>query len=336
MNATVIPAPPGGPHPLLRALASTRLTIAALAAIAAGVVAHTQVEGGLAELLAAVFALAAANLLAALVAQPRLRADLPLLVFHLALLAILVLAAAGRLTALTGTLELARGEVFDGELLTREAGPLHRDRLSRLRFVNDGFSIEYAEGWRRGRTTNHLRVFGRDGEVMPVTIGDMDALVIEGYRFYTTANKGFAPVFRWVPRDGSAMQRGAVHLPAYPLHEHRQAQTWRVPGTQLEASVMLEMERPAIDPTRESRFRIPDAHRLVVVIGLARRELAAGEAIQLPEGVLVYEGLTAWMGYKVFHDPTLPWMAAAALLAIAALAAFYWRRFGRALPGMEA
>jgi hypothetical protein len=52
--------------------------------------------------------------------------------------------------------------------------------------------------------------------------------------------------------------------------------------------------------------------------------------VAVPEGVLVYEGLTAWMGYKVFYDPTLPWLLASAVLAIAALSAFFWRRFGRA------
>jgi cytochrome c biogenesis protein ResB len=61
-----------------------------------------------------------------------------------------------------------------------------------------------------------------------------------------------------------------------------------------------------------------------------RRELRPGESVTVPEGVLVYEGLTAWMGYKVFYDPTLPWLLASATLAIAALAAFFWRRFGRA------
>ncbi|NJD87632.1 MAG: hypothetical protein FIB05_06430 [Betaproteobacteria bacterium] len=333
MNATALPASPGRPRRLLQALASTRVTLLALAAIAAGVVAHSRVEGGLAWLLASLFGLGAANLAAALVAQPRLRADLPLFVFHLALLAILALAAAGRLTALDGTLELAQGEVFEGQLVTSVAGPLHPEGLARLRFVNDGFEIEYAEGWKRGRTRNSIRVFGAGGEVSARTIGDIDALVIDGFRFYTTSNKGFAPVFRWVPRGGQSMQRGAVHLPAYPAHEHAQAQTWRIPGTALDAWVMLDLERPAIDPSRPSRFRVPEAHRLVIVVDGVRRELAAGEALRLAEGVLVYEGLTAWMGYRVFYDPTLPWLAAAALVAVGAMAVFFWRRFGRAAGG---
>ena len=32
-----------------------------------------------------------------------------------------------------------------------------------------------------------------------------------------------------------------------------------------------------------------------------------------PGGTLVYEGLHSWMGYRVHHDPTLPWLLAAAL-----------------------
>lgn len=329
MSATPFPASPGSPHPILGALASTRVTLLALAAIAAGVVAHTQVEGGNAGLLAAVFAFGATNLVAALVAQPRLRADLALFVFHVALLAILALAAVGRLTALTGTLELAQGEVFDGQLLTRETGPLHPDHLAKLRFVNDGFTVEYAEGWRRGRTTNRVRVFGSGGDVTSRTIGDIDALVLDGYRFYTTSNKGFALVFRWVPRGGEPMQRGTVHLPSYPVNEYGQAKTWRIPGTGREAWVMLDLDRPAIDPARESWFRLPESHRLVLVLDGDRRELVAGDSVKLEEGVLVYEGLTAWMGYKVFYDATLPWLVAASLLAIGALAAFFWRRFGR-------
>jgi cytochrome c biogenesis protein len=316
-------------RPALRALGSPRLTLALLAVVALAVIVHAKLAGGLAGPLAAAFALAAANLAAALLTNARLRADLALFVFHLALLALLALAALGRLTALTGTLELARGEVFDGQLLTREAGPLHPDGISRLRFVNDGFTIAYAEGWRRGRTVNDVRVFGRDGRATRRTFGDIEPLVIEGYRFYTTPNKGFAIVMRWVPRDGQPAERGTVHLPSYPLNEHRQAQTWRIPGTPRDAWVMLDLDTPAIDPSRASTFELPGAHRLVFVADGERHELRPGESFTAPEGVLVYEGLVAWMGYKVYYDPTLPWLLAAAAVAIAALAVFAWRRLGR-------
>jgi cytochrome c biogenesis protein len=327
---SALPISPNAGPALLRSLASTRLTLVLLAALAAAIVAHTRLDGGAPHLLAAAFAAGAANLAAALAAQPRLRADLPLFAFHAALLALLLLLAVGRLTCLTGTVELAKGELFEGQLGTREAGLLHRDRLARLRFVNDGFTVQYAQGWRRGRTHNDVRVFGEDGGVTQFVIGDIDPLVVDGYRFYTTSNKGFAPVFRWVPRDGRPMERGTVHLPSYPLNEHRQAQSWRLPGSVREIWVMLDLERPAIDPIRADEFRIPERHRLVVVIEGVRRELTAGDSVTLGEGVLVYEGLTSWMGYRVFYDPTLPWLLAAALAAIASLALFFWRRFAAA------
>lgn len=329
MNATTIPCHEGPVRRLLREAGSTRLTLVLLAVVALAVIAHARIEGGLAGPLAAAFALAAANLGAALLANERLRADLALFVFHLALLVLLALAALGRLTALTGTLELAQGEVFDGRLLTQESGPLHPDGLTRLRFVNDGFTIAYAEGWRRGRTSNDVRVFGHDGRATRHTIGDIEPLVLDGYRFYTTPNKGFAIVMRWVPRGGQPPERGTVHLPSYPLNEHRQAQSWRIPGTSREAWVMLDLDAPAIDPSHASTFQLPGAHRLVFVTGGERRELRPGDNFAVPEGVLVYEGLTAWMGYKVFYDPTLPWLLACAGVGVLALAAFFWRRFVR-------
>lgn len=329
MNARLAPWVPDEAPRLLKDLASTRLTLGLLCVLALAVVVHVRVPGGATGALVLVLGLGAANLAAALATQPRLRADLPLFVFHAALLAVLLLLAIGRLTYLNGTVELARGELFDGQLGTRDEGWLHADRLARLRFVNDGFDIQYAEGWRRGRTRNDVRVFGEDGGVRRLMIGDVDPLVLGGYRFYTTPNKGFAPVFRWVPRDGRAMERGAVHLPSYPLNEHRQAQSWRLPGTAREVWVLLDLPRPAIDPTRASAFGIPEDHRLVVEVDGDRREVRAGESLALAEGVLVYEGLTTWMGYRVFYDPTLPWLLTASLVAAAALAAFFWRRFGR-------
>ena len=53
MNATLLPVPEGFARRVARELGSTRLTLALLAIVAAVVVAHAQVEGGLAGPLAA-------------------------------------------------------------------------------------------------------------------------------------------------------------------------------------------------------------------------------------------------------------------------------------------
>ena len=75
--------------------------------------------------LTVVFGALGANLLAALVVHPLLRRRLPLLVFHVALLALVLLAGFGRLAALDGRFELTQGVPFDGQLIEQHAGALH-------------------------------------------------------------------------------------------------------------------------------------------------------------------------------------------------------------------
>jgi cytochrome c biogenesis protein len=272
-------------------------------------------------------ALLALNLIAAVATNPVFRRQMALLSFHLALIAIVLLVAAGRLTYLKGQVELSQGEWFDGTLTQREAGPWHAGALAEVRFVNDGFSIDYDVGVRRGATVNHVRWVTPDGSEAAAVIGDQRPLALAGYRFYTTFNKGFAPLFSWHPAGGGATQRGTVHLPAWPLHEHRQAQEWTPPGSSVTLWTMLQIDEPLLDPARSFQFRVPERHRVIVRVDGARQEMVPGERYVLPQGTLVYEGLTAWMGYAVFYDWTIPWLLAAAAAAVASLSVHFWRKF---------
>jgi cytochrome c biogenesis protein len=282
--------------------------------------------------LGAALALLCLNLFAALVVHPAFRSRLPLLVAHLALLALVVLVAVGRLTAMDGRFELTQGASFDGTLLESSAGPWHRDGLARLAFVHEGFDIDYAPGRRRGATRNRVRWLGEDGTPQEAIIGDHRPLVLDGYRIYTSPNKGFAPLISWRPHQGAAIT-GAVHLPSYPMHELRQSREWLLPDGRA-VWVMLQFNQNLIDPDTVSAFRLPQEHRLVVRLGGARAELLPGGTVALDGGTLVYEGLRTWMGYRVSYDPTLPWLLASSLLATLALAWHYAQRFlaARALP----
>jgi len=80
-------------------------------------------------------------------------------------------------------------------------------------------------------------------------------------------------------------------------------------------------------PAKPWQFRPPREHALVLRVGDERRELQPGERYLLPQGMLVYEGLTTWMGYKVFYDWTLPWLLASCLLAVVSLTWHYWQKF---------
>jgi cytochrome c biogenesis protein len=240
---------------------------------------------------------------------------LPLLVFHLCLLALIVLIAVGRMTYLKGQLELTDGTWFEGQLSSFEAGPWHRGKLDQIRFANEGFSIDYDPGLRRGPTRNAVRFIAPSGQASQMVIGDQTPLVVQGYRFYTSHNKGFAPTFEWKPTGATQSEIGSVHLPAYPLHEYRQAQSWRLPGSEIDAWIMLQFDENLLDPGRPDEFKLPAEHVLVLRINEQRWELQPGQSVDLPGGRLSYLGVRAWMGITVFYDWTIPWLLASALAA---------------------
>jgi len=315
------------------ALGSLKLTAAALLLLAAGVIWAYVERSHSVPALVTPMALLALNLAAAILVNPKFRRQLPLLVFHVALLILVLLAAAGRLTYLNGRVELSVGEAFTGELLDAQAGPFHQDRLARAAFVNEGFEIDYAPKWKRTETRNLVRWRGPRGEETGI-IGDQTPLVLEGYRFYTTSNKGFAARFVWQPDRGPA-QRGSVHLPPYPVLQFAQAAQWTPPGATEPVTVKLAIDEELIDYDRASGFRLPPSHDLQLIHRGQARTLVPGATVELAGGRLRYEGLTTWMGYVVYSDWTLPWLLAAATLAAAALGWHFWRRFA-ARPWQEA
>lgn len=311
---------------LLRALGSLKLTLAILVLLAAGVVVAYRSELRTTWALVLPLGLFALNLLAAIASNPAFRRSVPLLVFHLGLLALIVLIALGRLSYLKGGAEVTVGESFDGRLRQAEAGPWHGWAIEGLRFVNEGFSIRYHPGTVRDRTENRVRWTDAAGTEHRAVIGDTTPLVLAGYRFYTTFNKGYAPILTWIP-DGGTPLRGSLHLPAYPGNAFAQASEWAPPGSPLRLWVMLEIEETVLDPDRESRFRVPARHHLVVRAGEARHELRPGSRLRLDGGWLAYEELRSWMGYHVFYDWTIPWLAAACVVAVGGLAWHFWRKY---------
>jgi cytochrome c biogenesis protein ResB len=315
----------GGAH-WLQPLASTRLTLWLFALFGLCITVAYLGELPMTWLLAIPLLLLAANLVAAIAVHPALRRKGGLLVFHLALLVLVLLVAAGRLSSLQGQLELAEGEAFSGALTSYEAGPLHPWGLRQTHFIQGPFSIAYHPGPNRGATHSRVYLADESGQQSQKLVGDNAPLLLRGYRFYTTSNKGFAPLFRWQPISGEA-QQGNIHLPSYPAHEHKQALTWSPPGSGIDLWTQLQFDEVIIDAENPSQFRIPQKHHLIVRHDTARYELTQGQRLTLPGGTLEYLGLRTWMGYEVFYDWTLPWLLAASFLAVLGLAWHYWSRF---------
>ncbi|TXC65206.1 hypothetical protein FSC37_00870 [Piscinibacter aquaticus] len=321
-------------RPLIAHIGSPRSTLALMALLGAAVFSGQIAEVLGAPALALAMALLALNLVAAIVVHPAFRRQLPLLVAHLALLALVLLAAYGRLASLDGRFELTQGVPFDGTLIDVRTGALHRDGLQRTAFSHQGFEIDYAPGRKRGATRNAVRWRDDEGRERSAVIGDHRPLVIDGYRLYTSPNKGFAPLLAWTPTGGEPVT-GAVHLPAFPAHELRQSIEWSLPDGR-KAWVLLQTDETLIDPSRASRFELPRRHTLVLRMDPVRHELQPGQSVALQGGTLTYLGLRTWMGYRVTSDPTLPWLLAASLLAAFALAWHYTQRFFFAVPAASA
>ncbi len=263
------------------------------------------------------------NLLAAMVTNRAFRQQLPLLVFHLALFAVIVLVAMGRLTYLRATTEVVTG----GEHLGMDriqAGPWHWGAKDFVHFENLGFRIEYKPGLQRDATVNQVRWRDEMGIPRTMEIGDQVPLVIRGYRFYTSSNKGFAALFRWEPHGGKA-ELGSVSFPSYPANKSEQQARWRL-GTD-DLRVALNIPEQLIDPETTSHFRLPDRHDVTVDFFWRIAILKPGESVLIPAGRLVYVGLTTWMGYNVFYDWTMPWLLAACALAVLALGWHFWSKF---------
>jgi cytochrome c biogenesis protein len=307
------------------ALASLKFTPVGLILLGIASVAVYKFDHSAAPWLSLPLFLLALNLIAAVATNGVFRKQMPLLIFHLALIALVLLAAAGRLMYMKGTAEVTTGTAFSG-LKSRDAGPLHPDRVGDTHFVNEGFDIAYMAGPVLDRLVNRVRWIDAEGAERVDDIELNKPLILFGYRIYPTSNKGFAPLFFWQPSNGEPML-AAVHLPGYPANATNQAQTWTPPGSKEEIWFMLDIPEDLISAERPSHFRLPDEKKLIVRHQANRWEIRPGERIALPGGTLEYRELRTWMGYRFFYDWTIPWLLAACALAVMSLSWHFWKKF---------
>ena len=305
---------------LIDAFASNRSTLVLLVVLALSITVYYQVS--LSQriwIIALPTGLLILNFLLALATRGILKNNWPLMVFHFAMIALVLLAFAGRMSFFKATLELAENEEFSGQLENIQQGPWHRYGLSESRFTNLGFQIRYHRGIKRDKTLNRVLLTTANGQRQSLEIGDHVPLIIGHYRFYTSHNKGYAPVFEWQPFATTESIVGSIHLPAYPTHEYGQALQWQIPGTKTKLWTMLRIDENVLPEDREFDFRVPQQHQLIVRHQEQRYELQPGDTLELPDGILRYQKLTTWMGYKVDYDWTRPWLLATALIGLAGL-----------------
>jgi hypothetical protein len=311
-------------------LASVRLTLAGFAVLAVAILASLQLPQLPAAAIALPLALLGVNLAAAIVLRPALRRG-GLGLFHFALLGVLLLAGWGRLTHFDGRVEVVDDGFFDPSLVeVTGRGPWHDDAWKSLQFRQAGWEVDYAPRVKRTHTRSTVWL---PQESTPQIVGDDTPLLMQGYRLYTTPNKGFAPLLTW-EQPGVAPVQGALHMPTYPLFDWKQENRWTAPdGTPMR--FWLRIERPLPEEVAWTLRPAEVPATLVVEAAGARHELKPGGSLALPQGTLRYERLLGWMGYRVFYDPTLIPLLIVSLLGVTGLAWHLWRRVARLAPGLQ-
>lgn len=311
----------------VKRFSSLKITLVGMGLLVIGsILSYGNPEGTPVWVLIAPMVLLALNLAAAIATNARINQQPGLLVFHVSLLLILLVATIGRLTHMDAHIELVVGTEFEpGKLQEMNAGPLHSGALDKVHFVQGPFNVEYSPGMQRGLTYSYVNVKTITGEWEERVVGDDRPLVIEGYRFYTTFNKGFAPILTWIPESGVSVT-GAVNMPSYPLFEYKQDNRWIPPGSKEEIKFWLQISAGM----KEDDHWVLDGRTstgvLIVTTENKRHEVQVGESIELQNGRLRFESLTTWMGYRLFYDPTIQWMFFISIMGVFGLTQYFWKK----------
>lgn len=309
----------------LSLLASLELTLIGISALGLGTLYAYLTTADYTYALALPLLVLALNLLAAIVDNPKFRQQVPLLIFHIALLAIILLVAWGRMTYMIGRSELAVGEWYDGDVMDVVSGPWHRSKLEQVRFLNQNNEVRYLNGIYAG-SRNTVGIIGKNGLLQTITIATQKPLVIEGYRFYPSQHHGLVADFIWQGVNGDT-EIAAVHLPSYGYNAIRQNMELTANDGAERFWVQLEEDETLIRKQGETLFTPPDLPRVVLRQNDERWVMRPGERLRTADGTLLFSGMREWSGYVIHYDPARTALLAAAIMAVLALAAHFWKKY---------
>ena len=313
---------------LLYSLGSLRLALVAMLALAITALCTYKNPAISINWVVLPLSLLGTNLLAAILTNQRFRSQAGLMLFHLGLLAIIVLAAMGLMTSFEARLEITEGQAFDpADVEIMHRGLWHSGHLDRVKFIQGPVQVSYVSAQRRTGTRSQIRIADAAGQLQPRTIGDRQILDAEGYRFITTSNKGYSMILTWLGDDGTVTS-GAVHMPSYPLLAWKQDNEWSTPqGQQLSLSLQLaDADRAETDSAWTLDSENVNAQLLVKTSG-QEQLLAPSGTIRLERGSLRFEEVRMWMGYRIDYNPMLIWQFMAALFAVVGLGFHFWQKF---------
>jgi len=314
---------------LLVRIASLKITLLGIVGMIALALATYRNPGFGTVWLAVPLAVLAVNLLAAILTNSAFRQQSALLVFHVCLLAVILLIGAELMIRFNGHVELVEGEAFDAQAVEIvQQGAWHRLALDQVNFVQGRIAVDYRPGLIRHNTRSNVTEASANGQSRE--FGDGNNVTFGSYRFSTTFNKGWALILRW-SGDNGIVQRGAINFPSYPEFDWKQANDWTTPGGE---RVALELRLDPVPSDTNWVLRSGESEFSVVIndARLDRHELKLGDSIRMQHGTLTVEDLRLWMGYRIDFNPLLPWIFASAMLALFALAVHFQLKFRTAAP----
>jgi len=317
---------------LLSYLASLKLTFFLLILLLVVIVITHNAELSYVTFLSLPLFLLCANLVAAIISNKAFQQNLPLLYFHLTLLATVVLIALSQLTFLEGWVELNEGETFTGKLDGQTQGIFHQFNLQQGDFTNLAVQLEFTP--LVAITAIRSRVLTSINEQeQEIVIGEQKPLLIRNYRFYVTRNVGYSAEFTWqafnTEGKHAAPETGTLNFPPFLSNEFGQTNQWQPANSQAELWFLLQPESDILAERKPTQLTLPQNHHLVIRHGEQRHIVRAGQQLKLADGALTYHGLRTWMGYKVHYDPYKSYLLACSILTVLCLAWFYWQKFTR-------
>jgi hypothetical protein len=229
---------------IVSSLASLKLTLAGLVGAIVVALMSSASPGMDIGFIVIPLALLSINLLAAITTNKAFRVQVPLLIFHICLLAGLLLVGIGVLIRFEGHVELVEGEDFNASAVqVTRVGAMHPSRMNDISFTQREIEVSFLPGLLRRDTRSVVSVEESGRAPQDIILNDQTSMTMDGYRFIPTFNKGFAVIVVWSDADGR-VQRGAVNFPSFPKYEWKQVNTWMAPGGE---KIRFELKLPATD-----------------------------------------------------------------------------------------
>ena len=278
-------------------------------------------------------------------------------VFHFALLALLLGLAGGKLWGYEGSILVTEGDRFCNTFQqydTYSAGPLvDASDMAPLCVGLEDFKADYEENLTAASFTADID-YGLAGQASRnTTIGVNSPLRQDGVRVYTTGH-GFSPVFTvtfpngdaftdvsapFLPSDTTTMaSQGALKLPDVPGSDDQLAlEGFFAPTGSVQGGVLTSVDPRPLDPQvalfvyrgylgldsglPQSVYSVDQTQiDRGTLSEVGRANLSVGESTTLDDGtVITFSGLKQFAAMQLNHDPGQVWVLGAAIAVLVGL-----------------